>query len=79
MPTSPPPLASSILDAIGNTPLVELRCAVAARGLRGRILAKLESLNPGSSKKDRVALEMPRTSRHRRLLRDLFGEAATVG
>ena len=37
----PPPLADSILGAIGNTPLVELRQIVRRRGLDGRILAKL--------------------------------------
>ncbi|MDR3633530.1 MAG: cysteine synthase family protein [Isosphaeraceae bacterium] len=59
----PPPLAGSILDVIGNTPLVELRQVVRRRGLEGRILAKLEYLNPGSSKKDRVALEIVRRAR----------------
>jgi cysteine synthase A len=57
---APPPLASSILDAIGNTPLVELSGVVAATGVEGRILAKLEHLQPGLSKKSRVALEMVR-------------------
>src|SRR5512139_791839 len=46
----------SVLGAIGNTPLVEL--SRLARGLEGRILAKLEYLNPGFSKKDRIALQM---------------------
>lgn len=46
----------SVLGAIGNTPLVELRRLT--RGLDGRILAKLEYLNPGYSKKDRIALQM---------------------
>ena len=59
----PPPLAGSILGAIGNTPLVELRKVVASRGLEGRVLAKLEYLNPGSSKKGRVALEIVRRAR----------------
>ncbi len=59
----PPPLASSILEAIGGTPLVDLRQLVRNRGLEGRILAKLEYLNPGSSKKDRVALEIVRRAR----------------
>jgi cysteine synthase A len=59
----PPPLARSILEAIGNTPLVELNRVVGARGLAGRLLAKLESLNPGSSKKDRTALEIIRRAR----------------
>ena len=49
-------LLDSVLGAIGNTPLVEL--SRIARGLQGRILAKLEYLNPGFSKKDRVALQM---------------------
>ena len=49
-------LLDSILGAIGNTPLVEL--ARITRGLEGRILAKLEYLNPGFSKKDRIALQM---------------------
>jgi cysteine synthase A len=38
-------------------PLVELRRIVRRRGLEGRILAKPEYLNPGLSKKDRVACE----------------------
>ncbi len=59
----PPPLGGSILDAIGNTPLVDLRQVVRRRGLDGRILAKLEYLNPGSSKKDRIALEIVRRAR----------------
>jgi len=46
----------SVLGAIGNTPLVEL--SRMTRGLEGRILAKLEYLNPGFSKKDRIALQM---------------------
>ena len=46
----------SALDAIGDTPLVEL--ARLTHGLAGRILAKLEYLNPGFSKKDRIARQM---------------------
>jgi cysteine synthase A len=46
----------SVADAIGWTPLVEL--SRIARGTGGRILAKLEHLNPGGSKKDRVALQI---------------------
>lgn len=47
---------NSVLGAIGSTPLVEL--SRITRGLEGRILAKLEYLNPGFSKKDRIALQM---------------------
>jgi len=46
-------LLSSVLQAIGETPLVEL--SRLSSGLEGRILAKLEYLNPGGSKKDRIA------------------------
>ena len=45
----------SVMDAIGNTPLVRLDRLVRARGLDGTILAKLDHLNPGFSKKDRAA------------------------
>src|SRR5579871_6310545 len=45
---------SSIVEAIGNTPLLEL--GRMTRGLPGRILLKLDYLNPGFSKKDRAAL-----------------------
>jgi cysteine synthase A len=44
------------LDTIGNTPLVELRRLT--RNLSGRLLAKLDYLSPGYSKKDRIALQM---------------------
>ena len=49
-------LLSSAVEAIGCTPLVEL--ARICRGVEGRILAKLEFLNPGCSKKDRIARQM---------------------
>ena len=46
----------STLDAIGSTPLVEL--GRLTRDLSGRLLAKLEYLNPGHSKKDRIARQI---------------------
>jgi cysteine synthase len=49
-------ILASAIDAIGETPLVELsRLTV---GLEGRILAKLDYLNPGFSKKDRIARQI---------------------
>lgn len=56
-------LSPSIIDTIGNTPLVELKRLVSGLDLEGRLLAKLEYFSPGFSKKDRVALEMIRESR----------------
>lgn len=49
-------LCPSAIEAIGETPLVEL--ARVKGNLDGRILAKLENLNPGYSKKDRVARQI---------------------
>jgi cysteine synthase A len=49
-------LLASVVEAIGDTPLVEL--SRLTDGINGRILAKLEYLNPGFSKKDRIALQM---------------------
>jgi len=49
---------SSVLDTIGDTPLVAADRFVVELGLEGRILVKLEYLNPGLSKKDRVAREL---------------------
>jgi cysteine synthase A len=46
---------SSAIEAIGHTP-VEL--ARITKGMGGRILAKLEYLNPGMSKKDRIARQI---------------------
>src|SRR4029078_9783761 len=53
-----PPMAlySSILDLIGNTPLVELRTLSPRAGIH--IYAKLEGQNPTGSVKDRIAKYM---------------------
>ena len=49
-------ILGSVIDAIGETPLVALRRL--GRELDGTILAKLEYLNPGFSKKDRIARQI---------------------
>ena len=49
-------IAKNITDLIGNTPLVELNRLT--KGLPGRVVAKLEFFNPGSSVKDRIAEAM---------------------
>jgi len=46
---------NSVVEAIGNTPLVRLDRLTQNAGVTGTILAKLEYLNPGFSKKDRAA------------------------
>jgi len=50
------PIAADILGLVGNTPLVHL--SRLGHGLRPRIVAKLEMLNPGGSVKDRIGLAM---------------------
>src|SRR5271155_2114684 len=54
--TKAPKIGDSILDTIGNTPLVRLSRVGA--GLRCQLVAKLEFFNPGGSIKDRVAIAL---------------------
>ena len=60
------PAHLSLLDVIGNTPAIWLDRWVAHHKLDGRILAKLDYLNPGFSKK---------TAQPKRLLRRLKAAA----
>src|SRR5207253_6502733 len=48
--------ADSVLDLIGNTPMVRLARVTPVGG--AELLGKMESLNPGGSVKDRIALAM---------------------
>jgi cysteine synthase B len=58
-------ISGSVLDAIGNTPLVDISSVLEdAEQVRDvRLLAKLECQNPTGSVKDRVALSMVRAAR----------------
>lgn len=47
-----------LIDAVGNTPLIELSNISKKYGLHSKILAKLEAKNPTGSAKDRVAKAM---------------------
>jgi cysteine synthase A len=49
-------IQNSILDSIGKTPLVQLKKIT--KNYHSTIVAKLESLNPGGSVKDRICLSM---------------------
>jgi len=60
-------IAPSVLDLIGNTPLIRLKRASALTGCE--ILGKAEFMNPGQSVKDRAALQMVRDAEARGLLR----------
>ena len=48
----------NVMDAVGNTPLVRLGRIERGEGIRTRLLAKLEYMNPGGSVKDRPAVKM---------------------
>ena len=55
-PPLPPRLVDSVLDLVGDTPLVALR--VVGEGPRAKVWAKMEQANPGGSVKDRICLAM---------------------
>ena len=50
-------ICSTILDAIGNTPMVRVN-AITRGVTEASVLVKLETFNPGNSIKDRIALRM---------------------
>ncbi|MES2639586.1 MAG: pyridoxal-phosphate dependent enzyme [Myxococcota bacterium] len=50
------PLSDSILDSIGDTPCVRLNRL--AHGVPGAVYAKIDSMNPASSAKDRIAARL---------------------
>ncbi|MGZ9410172.1 MAG: pyridoxal-phosphate dependent enzyme, partial [Methylocystis sp.] len=60
-------VASSVIEAIGRTPLIELHGASKATGCR--ILGKAEFMNPGGSVKDRAALSIVEDARAKGLLK----------
>ncbi len=55
-PVVRPLIADSVLDLVGATPLVRLKRVVPQDA--ATVLGKMESLNPGGSVKDRIALSM---------------------
>src|SRR5437762_13477593 len=60
-------VCSTILEAIGNTPLVRLNRV--SEGVEAEILAKLENLNPGGSVKDRIGIAMIHDAEKKGLLK----------
>ena len=62
-----PKIAASVLELVGNTPLVRLNKLPKPGG--AAVLAKLESLNPGGSVKDRIAVSMIEDAERRGLLK----------
>jgi cysteine synthase len=67
MASGRPKIAASVLDVVGGTPLVRLNRLPKPGG--ATVLAKMESLNPGGSVKDRIAVAMIEDAERRGVLR----------
>jgi len=66
-PTTRPRLAGSVLELVGATPMTRLNRIPKPGG--AVVLAKMESLNPGGSVKDRIAVAMVEDAEHRGILK----------
>ncbi len=62
-------IASSALDLVGNTPMVELSRLGREAGAVARVVAKVELFNPAGSVKDRIALAMVKEAEARGTIR----------
>lgn len=62
-------IAGSLIDLIGNTPLLELKNYSQQHQLKARLLAKLEYFNPAGSVKDRVGYYMIKDAEEKALLK----------
>lgn len=62
-------VAKSIVDLIGNTPLLELSGYEKKHGLKAKLLVKLEFMNPGGSAKDRIGKYMIEDAEEKGLLK----------
>ncbi len=51
-------VVNSVLELVGNTPLVKLNNVIEAFNLKANLYAKVEAFNPAGSVKDRAALQM---------------------
>ena len=47
-----------IIEVVGNTPLVRINSLTKRNGISAQVFAKMESLNPGYSVKDRIGISM---------------------
>ena len=52
---NPKKIYDSVVDAIGNTPMIRLNNIAKNEGIKCELIAKCEFFNPGGSTKDRIA------------------------
>jgi len=62
-----PKVFNSVLDLIGNTPLIKLNTIT--KDLKGNYFSKVEAFNPGHSSKDRIALYIIEEAERRGILK----------
>lgn len=62
-------ITESVLDLVGNTPMVALKKIAAKHDAPANLIAKLEFFNPAGSSKDRVALQMIKEAEAKGLLK----------
>jgi cysteine synthase A len=62
-------IAKSLINLIGNTPLLELSNYNSINGLKAKIIAKLEYYNPAGSVKDRVGYSMIKEAEDRGIVK----------
>lgn len=62
-------VAKSLTDLVGNTPLLEFSNFNASKGIKARLIGKLEYFNPAGSVKDRIALAMIEDAETKGILR----------
>lgn len=63
-------IAKNLTELVGNTPLLELNNYKKAEGLEATIVVKIESFNPLSSVKDRIAVAMIEDAEKRGVLKE---------
>src|SRR5256885_14932474 len=63
-----PKISSTILDAIGHTPMVRIN-RITRGSVLAEVVAKLETFNPGNSIKDRMAVKMIEDAEQKGLLK----------
>ena len=63
-------VAKKLTDLVGNTPLLEFSNFNASKGLKAKLIGKLEYFNPAGSVKDRVALAMIEDAEKKGILKE---------